>query len=70
MASSVDSIANHAAPDVVRIVPTGGMDILSQHEVARLRETGQSGLHDLFRSGMLPVYPRSCSLHHKAQKRV
>ncbi len=45
----------YAAPQVVRVVPTGGMDILSQREVAKLRATGHGGLHDLFRRCCLAV---------------
>ena len=43
MASSVDSIANHAAPDVVRIVPTGGPDDVD-HVRFRMRDETQAFL--------------------------
>lgn len=43
------------APGVVRIIPTGGMDIMSQQEVAALREKGHGSLHDLFRRCCLAV---------------
>ncbi|MDX1568864.1 MAG: nucleotide 5'-monophosphate nucleosidase PpnN [Xanthomonadales bacterium] len=46
---------NTSAPKVARIVPTEGMDVLSQQEVARLKESGHGGLYDLFRRCCLAV---------------
>ena len=43
------------APKVARIVPTEGMDVLSQQEVARLKESGHGGLYNLFRRCCLAV---------------
>lgn len=44
-------------PKVARIIPSRGMgmDVLSQQEVARLRESGHGGLYDLFRRCCLAV---------------
>ncbi|MEM6576834.1 MAG: nucleotide 5'-monophosphate nucleosidase PpnN, partial [Pseudomonadota bacterium] len=41
--------------DTVNITPTRGMDVLSQQEVARLRQAGHGGLHDLFRRCCLAI---------------
>ena len=38
-----------------RISPAAGLDILSRHEVARLRDAGAGGLHDLLRRCALAV---------------
>ena len=38
-----------------RISPVAGLDILSRHEVARLRDAGAGGLHDLLRRCALAV---------------
>ena len=40
---------------VVRITPTEGMDVLSQHEVTRLKEVGHGGMYELFRRCCLAV---------------
>ena len=38
-----------------RISPVAGLDVLSRHEVARLRDAGAGGLHDLLRRCALAV---------------
>jgi len=42
-------------PDTVTISPVGSMDLLSQLEVAKLRDIGQGGLRSLFRRCALAV---------------
>lgn len=37
------------------VAPEGSLEVLSQHEVERLRDTSSSGLHDLFRRCALAV---------------
>ncbi|MEA3413217.1 MAG: nucleotide 5'-monophosphate nucleosidase PpnN [Pseudomonadota bacterium] len=39
----------------VRITPAGSLDVLSQDEVAKLRDTSEGGLYDLFRQCSLAV---------------
>src|SRR3546814_18160491 len=47
-----------ALPTVnARIYPRGGLDILSRHEVAPLRDASPAGMHDLLRRRHLPVPP-------------
>ena len=38
-----------------RIAPAAGLDVLSRHEVARLRDAGGGGLHELLRRCALAV---------------
>jgi predicted Rossmann-fold nucleotide-binding protein len=45
----------HPATVSARISPVAGLDILSRHEVARLRDAGAGGLHDLLRRCALAV---------------
>ncbi|TAL86521.1 MAG: LOG family protein [Rhodanobacter sp.] len=47
--------ASQAATVSARISPVGGLDILSRHEVARLRGASDSGLHALLRRCALAV---------------
>lgn len=47
--------AGHNATVSARISPAGGLDILSRHEVARLRGASDSGLHSLLRRCALAV---------------
>ncbi|NCT67084.1 MAG: LOG family protein [Rhodanobacteraceae bacterium] len=46
---------NRHATVTARISPAAGLDILSRHEVARLRDAGAGGLHDLLRRCALAV---------------
>ncbi len=48
-------IASSHATVNARISPSGGLDVLSRNEVARLRDMTQSGLHGLLRSCALAV---------------
>jgi pyrimidine/purine-5'-nucleotide nucleosidase len=42
-------------PDTITVSPVGSMDLLSQLEVAKLRDTGQGGLHERLRRCTLAV---------------
>jgi predicted Rossmann-fold nucleotide-binding protein len=46
---------NQSNDRIVQVAPTGSLDLLSQHEVARLRKAGHGGLYDLFRRCALAV---------------
>lgn len=58
MSSPVTPAAGHPSkPDVVDalIAPEGSLEVLSQHEVVRLRDTSLGGLHELLRRCTLAV---------------
>lgn len=46
---------NKADNRAVQVTPTGGMEVLSQQEVASLRTAGHGGIYDLFRQCSLAV---------------
>ena len=46
---------NKSKANVVQVTPTGGMEVLSQREVASLRTAGHGGMYDLFRQCSLAV---------------
>jgi hypothetical protein len=47
------------------VAPEGSLEVLSQHEVERLRDTSGSGLHDLLRRCALAVL--NCGTPHRRQ---
>lgn len=51
----IDTPSNATLTVSARISPAGGLDILSRHEVARLRGASDSGLHGLLRRCALAV---------------
>ena len=51
----MEQTITRAATVNARISPVAGLDILSRHEVARLRDAGAGGLHELLRRCALAV---------------
>lgn len=51
------ALGNPSKPEVVDalIAPEGSLEVLSQHEVVRLRDTSLGGLHELLRRCTLAV---------------
>src|SRR6187402_3800007 len=50
----MDTLRNPATVSA-RIAPVAGLDVLSRHEVARLRDASGGGLHELLRRCALAV---------------
>jgi predicted Rossmann-fold nucleotide-binding protein len=51
----MEQIPTKSATFSARISPVAGLDVLSRHEVARLRDAGAGGLHELLRRCALAV---------------